>query len=54
MKKGLFETISMEEVIRQDVDLENEEHIIAAKLYEEEVQKDRKHLKLKKEELVNE
>lgn len=43
MKKRLFETLSIEEVIRQDDALTSEEHLIAAKLYEEEMLKQEKH-----------
>ena len=42
MKKNLFETISMEEVIRQDDEIDNEERM-AAKLYEEELAKEKSH-----------
>ncbi|PKM51239.1 MAG: APC family permease [Firmicutes bacterium HGW-Firmicutes-7] len=41
MKKGLFETISIEKVVLQDDALDNEEHLIAAMLYEEEMLKEK-------------
>lgn len=45
MKKGLFETISMEEVIRQDDMLEKEEHMLAAKNFREEIEQEKGHHK---------
>lgn len=47
MKKRLFETISIEEVIRHDDAIDHEDYLIASKLYEEEMLKQENEISLR-------